>query len=251
VRTVSRLPKWAKGWEIRCRLALTALAIGTGFVDLALGAAAAAQATKTCAAVSTMNGVGSRVLGRAAGDLDGNGRVEEVTVRANDRRPVRCRYLLVARQGRRVRTVRLSVPIPAVAAQGYEPYLVGLAAVARGRGLEAIVDSRCCGAYVTGQWLFREGSRGLQLMQVRPSVTGISGTFGNGASVCCGQTPVCGRHRGIVLEFGEGRYATPVEDADVFVQHGNTFVRTGRERFRRPGKLADFANCRPWIPARK
>src|SRR5262245_17144946 len=149
--------------EIRFRLTLATLVIAAGAAGLALGGAAAAPITTSCAAATTMNGAGSRVLGRAAGDLDRDGRIEEVSVVASDRRPVRCRYLLFVRQGRRVRTRPLLVPDPAAAAQGYEPYLVGLAAVARGRGLEAIVDSNCCGAYVTGQWLVREASIGLSL----------------------------------------------------------------------------------------
>jgi hypothetical protein len=211
----------------------------------------AASKASPCRGASNASEAGSRLLGHARGDLDGDGRLEEVSVRANDDLPVRCRYQLVVRQSRRVRTRAVVAPIPDAAAQGYEPHLVGLAGVARGRGLEAIVDSNCCGAYVTGQWVFRERRNGLRLMRVRPDTTGVSNAFGNGASVCCGETPVCGRNLGVVLEFGEGQYARPVDDAFVFVQRGDAFIQIGRKRLRRPGKLEDFANCRPWIRARK
>jgi len=117
--------------------------------------------------------------------------------------------------------------------------------------LEAIVDTNCCGAYVTGQWLFRVTKSGLRRLQVRKSMTGVPNTFPNGASLCCGATPVCGSHRGIVLVFGEGRYARPIDEAEVWVQHPHTFVYTGRKYLPRPGRLEDFENCRPWIPARR
>src|SRR5207249_11705668 len=55
--------------------------------------------------------VGVRLLGHAVGDLDGDGRVEQVSVRADDRRPVRCRYLLVVRRGARLRTRLLTAPV--------------------------------------------------------------------------------------------------------------------------------------------
>jgi hypothetical protein len=189
--------------------------------------------------------VGLQALGLAVGDMDGDGLAEKVSLRRDERRPLRCRYLLVVRQGARVRTRIIAVAQP----DGNEPRLIGLAGIARGRGLEAIVDSNCCGAYVTGQWLFRETRSGLPQMHVRQFMTEIPDTFPNGASLCCGDTPVCGSHPGTVLVFGEGRYATAIDEAHVLVQHGDTFLYTGRRRLRRPGRREDFQNCRPWIAA--
>ncbi len=182
--------------------------------------------------------------------MDGDGHLERINVRALDQRPARCRYVLAVRQGSQLRTRVLAVPDPVAPGQGNEPHLIGLAGVARGPGVQAVVDSDCCGAYVTGQWLFGETKAGLWQIRVRHPMTLVADTFPNGASLCCGTTPVCGRHRGIVLIFGEGRFARAIDEAEVWVQHRDTFVYARRERLRRPGKLEDFQNCRPWVPAR-
>jgi hypothetical protein len=184
--------------------------------------------------------------------MDGDGRTEEVTVQASRTRPVRCRWLLVARQGTCARTWTLPIPYAASVAAGSapEPRLIGLAGIAGGRGLEAIVDSRCCGAYVTDQWLLRETGSGIELLRVRGPDAPIRDTFGNGSSVCCGQTPVCGARRGVVLVFGTGLGAKPVDEADVYVRRGDTFVWKGRRLRRRPHR-GDFGNCTPYIPARQ
>ena len=188
---------------------------------------------------------GARVISHAVGDMDADGLTEQVSVVRYGARALRCQFLLVTRQGTRVRSAALyDERIGAV-----NPSLVGLAGVARGRGLQAVVETGCCGSYVTGQWLFRETTQGLRKMRVDHSIAPpVGDAFENGYSLCCGLTPVCGSRRGIVLVFGEGRGAKSVDLADVWVQHGNTFRREGRKRFRRP-RHDDFGNCRPWIAA--
>jgi hypothetical protein len=220
-------------------------------VGLASGSSRSETTAQGCSGVAAASAANLRILGHAVGDMDGDGHPERVIVWARGRRPIRCRYLLAVRQGARLRTRVLAVPDPVAAVQGYEPHLIGLAGVARGPGVEAVVDSNCCGAYVTGQWLFRETKAGLRQMHVRQPqpMTLVADTFPNGASICCGATPVCGRHRGIVLIFGQGRYAKAVDKAEVWVQHRDRFVYAGRKRMQRPGRLEDFQNCRPWVPA--
>ncbi len=205
------------------------------------GSGSAARVVGSCSPGS----VGLRVLGHAVGDLDGDGYAEQVSVRADPHRPLRCRYRLVVQQGSRLRTLIL----PVWEAEGAEPYLVGLGGIARGPGLEAIVDSGCCGAYVTGQWLFRETSAGLEQMRVPQSDTLVPDTYPNGASICCGETPLCGPQRGVVLIFPEGHAAQVAKFHDVFVyvQHRDRFVWMGHEKVRSP-KTDDFGNCRPWLP---
>jgi hypothetical protein len=228
-------------------LALLAGIIAVGLVP---GSSRSGTTANGCSREGSGSGSSSRTLGQAIGDMDGDGHLERVSVQALDQRPARCRYLLAVRQGARLRTRVLPVPDPVAAEQGSEPLLIGLAGVARGPGVQAVVDSNCCGAYVTGQWLFRKTKAGLRQMRVRHSMTLVADTFPNGASLCCGATPVCGRHRGIVLIFSEGRSARAIAEAEVWVQHHDTFVYARRERLRRPGKLEDFQNCRPWVPAR-
>lgn len=226
------------------------LIVAAGMAGLVAGSGRSASRRDLCRGGVAGSQGGVRVLGHAVADMDGDGRLEEVSVRADDRRPVRCRYVLVVRQGAGLRTRVLAVSEPDAVTQGREPFLVGVAGIARGKGVQAIVDSRCCGAYVSGQWLFRETNAGLWQMHVRPPNLGVSDTFPNGASLCCGDTPVCGSDRGIVVVFGEGRNAKPIDEAEVFVQRGNTFRNSGRKRLRRPGRLDDFRNCRPWVAAR-
>lgn len=229
---------------------LVLLIIATGLAGLVSGSGRSASRANLCRGAAAGSQVGSRILGRAVADMDGDGHLEQVSVRADNRRPVRCRYVLVVRQAARLRIRVLAVPEPDAATQGREPFLIGLAGIARGKGSQAIVDTRCCGAYVSGQWLFRESNAGLRQMHVRPPLTLVSDTFPNGASLCCGDTPVCGSHRGIVVIFGEGQNAKPIDEADVFVQRRNTFRYSGRKRLPRPGKQEDFRNCRPWAAAR-
>ena len=187
---------------------------------------------------------GGHVLGHVAGDIDGDGRAERVSLVRYRARPLECRFLLVARGGSRVR----SAVVPTGSAAWTEPQLIGLAGIARGSGLQAIVDSRCCGAYLTGQWLFRATHNQLKLLRVIKATTLVPNTFGNGASLCCGESPSCGSRRGVVLVFGEGRGAKPVDLAEVWVQQGEAFSFSRRERLRRPRK-DDFRNCKPFIAA--
>ena len=229
-------------------LALAAVAVAAAFPAHDNGASSAFGGCGYAPA----RAVGTQVLGSAVGDMDGDGRTEAVSVQASRGRPVHCRWLLVVRQGKRVRTWTVPIPYAESVAAGaaLQPRLIGLAGIARGRGLEAIVDSMCCGAYVTDQWLLRETGSGIQLLRVRGPDVPIRDTFGNGSSVCCGQTPVCGALRGVVLVFGTGRGAKPVEEADVYVQRGDTFVWRGKQVRRRSG-AGDFGNCRPSIRARE
>jgi len=184
--------------------------------------------------------------------MDGDGRAERVSLRANDRRPFRCRYLLMTRQGRRVHMRVLILAHPDIAATGAEPVFVGLAGVARGHGLQAVVDGRCCGAYVSGQWLFEETRSELRQIHVRGRIDADPDTFPNGASLTHGMTSVCGPRRGEVLVLSLGRTARNVMvvgSTQRFVQRGDTFVSTSFVERQEPFRFEDFENCRPWIRA--
>ena len=72
------------------RLTVAILPVG----GTAVPAAPAGPAAAACAAPRPPAAL--RVLGRAVGDMDGDGRAEQVSLRADDRLPFRCRYVLVA-----------------------------------------------------------------------------------------------------------------------------------------------------------
>lgn len=188
------------------------------------------QAAPRCTAISAEHVRALPLRGTLRGDLDGDGRADLAGMGVRRGAPLACRYVLWVR-------IRSQTITAVVRQQLYEspgspvPYLVELARVNRGPGVQLVVDFGV-GAYVRAYGLYRVGNRRIMRMRVAGThdYPYNADTFPSGAGGAGGVYSICaegpGSGRVLVASYstkGVGPPPIPKRGA-VYVQRGNLYA---------------------------
>lgn len=162
-------------------------------VRAALAAAVAVCLTSACMPVrSSSQPVGWQVRGAAlVGDVDGDGRAEELAIEETG--PSSCRLRLRARSARGTFSTPVHLYSCAEKPPQNHPSVVALAAIDRRPGLEIVVELGC-GAHTCMGTIFGVESRRLREWRIPPNVIRYGGSVGTGSHAVD-----CVNQRGIVV----------------------------------------------------
>jgi hypothetical protein len=188
---------------------VTTLMLGCGGSDAAVPAPSEATTEPTTSSIDTCSGAeGSesdlpasyRIKGKdLMGDVDGDGKEDRVSVRADEARPESCRYLLVVESSGGTTIV---APVAALSWPGTDPELRLLAEVDGRAGLEPVVALSPEAVYRPGAvFTMREGRlRRMRLIGIEPPIPDDIFPFDDEfpAGVDCTAEP-----GSIVVTFGE------------------------------------------------
>lgn len=185
-----------------------------------------------CSARSAAALIQLPVRGRLAGDVDGDGRSDQVGLAVDRSATPSCRYVLWVRiRGH----VAAHVVRQRESSEQYFPFLAELARVARGRGAQPVVDFGG-GAGVDSYGLYDLVGGKLVRMGVLPPLPKLGNTFQSGGTNAGGEGTICARGpgKGIVLVAGytvvqAERNQLPTQGG-LYVQRGTVFVPVGPDR---------------------
>jgi hypothetical protein len=166
--------------------------------------------------------------GVVAGDMNGDGRADRLSLAVDGRARLACRYVLVADLGSSILTT--FVRQPEIDIQIGLPRLAELARVNRGRGSQAIVGFSG-GAYVEAYGLYDISHGHIVRMRVlSPDLVTFPNAFGAGASVAFGQVTICadGPGKGRILEVALGHMQSTWKmvaamSGALYVQRGESY----------------------------